>query len=103
MEGVIHEGKANNRMNEAINGTSAARTYEVQPDGRIQLRIFFAVGDRASAATPWHERRNPMIVSLSEVARDCALPEDEVVGRDYTASGDANALHDFRLVNDPRI
>ncbi|WP_040815074.1 hypothetical protein [Nocardia concava] len=78
-------------------------TYEVQADGRVALHVLGALGDDAFAATPWHTSTKPMRLSVSEIARDCDLPAAEVVGRDYTAAGDANSLHDFQLVNDPRV
>lgn len=80
-----------------------ARTYEVQPDGRAQLRVILTVGDRAKAVTPWNGPREPMDLDAAEIARDCDLPLAEVCGREYTATGDRTGLHDYRLVNDPRV
>lgn len=87
---------------ERLNDGKPARTYEVQPDGRAQLRVILAVGDQAHAVTPWHNARNALILSAAEIARDCDMPVGEVVGREYTAAGDESGLRDFRLVRDPR-
>ncbi|MFI9507554.1 hypothetical protein [Nocardia sp. NPDC052566] len=84
-------------------GDAARRTYAPLPDGRIPLRVVLAVGDQGHAVTPWHDTESPMLVSVAEIARDCGMPENEVVGRELTARGDAQELHDFRLVHDPRL
>lgn len=80
-----------------------ARTYSVLPDGRAECRVMLAHGDRAFVVTPWHTGKDPMILSVEDIARDCGLPAGEVVGREYTAVGDAAGLRDFRLKNDPRL
>ncbi|MVU78216.1 hypothetical protein GPX89_13295 [Nocardia sp. ET3-3] len=90
-------------MSELWEWSKPARTYEVRPDGRAQLRVFLSVGDQAQAVTPWHSHKNPMLLSVAEIARDCDLPEIEVVGREYTAAGDENGLREFQLVHDPRL
>jgi|GEM_PF-4590021 len=91
-------------MNAMIDWHKPARTYSVQPDGRARLRVVVVVGDDdAHAVTPWHTTDEPMRLSALEIARDCDIPAGEVVGREYTATGDRDALHDFRLVHDPRV
>ncbi|AYF77855.1 hypothetical protein D7D52_33095 [Nocardia yunnanensis] len=80
-----------------------ARTYSVRDDGRVELRVILTVGDDAHVVTPWHSARRPMIVSAAEIALDCDMPVNEVPGRELTADGDQNGLHDFRLVHDPRL
>ncbi|MGA6208090.1 hypothetical protein ACPESR_25385 [Nocardia testacea] len=82
---------------------SRARTYEVQADGRVPIWVMLGVGDEAHAVTPWHTAQDPMVLSAPTIAADCNLPLDEVVGREYTATGDERGLQDFRLVNDPRV
>lgn len=77
--------------------------YEVLPDGRATLWVLLTVGDQAHALTPWNTTKNPMILSASEIGRDCDIPAGEVIGREFTAEGDANGLHNFRLVHDPRL
>ncbi|MFI9504359.1 hypothetical protein [Nocardia sp. NPDC052566] len=81
---------------------ASGRRYVPLADGRIPLWVLLSVGDEALAVTPWHGYDNPMRLSAGEIARDCEMPANEVVGREFTAVGDENELHDFRLVHDPR-
>lgn len=77
--------------------------YQVQPDGRAMLQVLVVVGDTAYAVTPWHTSNDPMALSAVAIAADCMLPLSEVRGREYTATGDARRLTDFRLAFDPRL
>ncbi|WP_306365389.1 hypothetical protein [Nocardia sp. CC227C] len=78
--------------------------YEILPDGRIPVWVMGVVGDQARAVTPWNRHDNPAMLSATEIARDCELPNPgEVVGREFTADGDENSLRNFRLVHDPRL
>ncbi|MGI5216232.1 hypothetical protein [Nocardia sp. CA-290969] len=79
------------------------RTYQPLPDGRIPFYVMLGVGDQAHAVTPWHTPKDPMILSTAAIAADCNMPANEVVGREYTATGDEHGLRDFALVNDPRV
>ncbi|WP_378735491.1 hypothetical protein [Nocardia brasiliensis] len=90
-------------MTDYLDFNRPARTYAVRADGRAELRVIATVGDQAHAVTPWHTAAEPMILSAAEIARDCDMPAGEVVGRELTALGDAEGLHDFQLVNDPRL
>ncbi|MFE3059106.1 hypothetical protein [Nocardia sp. NPDC059239] len=90
-------------MSELWDWGKPARTYEVQPDGRAMLRVILTSGDQAKAVTPWHTGREPMDLDAAEIARDCDIPLSEVAGREFTATGDQSGLHDFALVNDPRV
>ncbi|MFE2994251.1 hypothetical protein ACFXG4_04870 [Nocardia sp. NPDC059246] len=89
-------------MSELWDWSKPARTYEVQPDGRVMLRVILTRGDQAKAVTPWHTGREPMDLDAAEIARDCDIPLSEVAGREFTATGDRTGLRDFQLVNDPR-
>ncbi|WP_039828095.1 hypothetical protein [Nocardia testacea] len=78
--------------------------YEVLPDGRVPVYVALTVGDKAYCVTPWHKRRDTLILSAAEMGRDCDIPAGEVVGREFTAAGGQHErLHDFRLVHDPRL
>ncbi|MEU0871635.1 hypothetical protein [Nocardia brasiliensis] len=77
--------------------------YEPLPDGRIPVWVMGGVGDQARSVTPWHKHDAPMVLSIAEIARDAGIPPGEVVGREFTAAGDAEHLSDFKLKHDPRI
>lgn len=78
--------------------------YKVLPDGRVPLWVMAVVGgESARVVTPWNKSDNPMEVSAAEIERDCDLPPGECVGREFTAAGSPEGLHDFRLVHDPRL
>lgn len=80
-----------------------ARTYAVRPDGRVELRVILNFGAESHAVTPWHTARNPMRLVAADIARDCGLPEGELPGREFTATGDETGLRDFALAHDPRL
>ncbi|WP_228002059.1 hypothetical protein [Nocardia australiensis] len=60
------------------------------------------VADAAYAVTPWHRADRPMRLSASNIADDCDISVAAVIGQEFTAIGNADGLHDFRLMHDPR-
>ncbi|GAD83411.1 hypothetical protein NCAST_19_01130 [Nocardia asteroides NBRC 15531] len=83
---------------------STGHDYQVLPDGRVPLWVMLTVGDDAHCVTPWHSYTAPLVLSATVMGRDCDIPAGEVIGREFTASGGLDeALHDFRLVHDPRL
>ncbi|MGW4124887.1 hypothetical protein [Nocardia sp. NPDC004711] len=90
-------------MSEPWDWSKPARTYEVQPDGRAMLPVILTRGDQAKAVTPRHTGREPMDLDTAEITRNSDIPPSEVAGREFTTTGDRTSLHDFRLVNDPRV
>lgn len=78
--------------------------YEVLPDGRVPVWVMLLVGDDAHCVTPWHTHEAPLILSADAIGRDCQMPAGEITGREFTAAGGQDEpLHDFRLVDDPRL
>ncbi|MGW5377456.1 hypothetical protein ACWESM_18620 [Nocardia sp. NPDC003999] len=78
--------------------------YAVRPDGRVPVWVMLTVGDQAHCVTPWHTHDAPLILSAQEIGSDAGIPAGEVIGREFTAAGsESEALHDFRLVHDPRL
>ncbi|WP_280442246.1 hypothetical protein [Nocardia brasiliensis] len=90
-------------MTDSLDFNRPARTYGVRIDGRAELRVVATVGDHAHAVTSWHTAADPMILSAAEIGRDCGMSASEVVGRELTAVGDAEAMRDFQLVDDPQL
>ncbi|MBF6132411.1 hypothetical protein IU501_05295 [Nocardia otitidiscaviarum] len=73
------------------------------PDGRVPVRCVLLFGDEARLVTPWHLGRDLLRLPASVIARACDMPANELPGRYFTATGGRDNLHDFRLVNDPRL
>ncbi|MFI7527508.1 hypothetical protein [Nocardia salmonicida] len=73
---------------------------------RVKVRCVLVFGSgpdaRAEFETPWHRASNPMMVRAGDVAEQAELPVGELPGRSFWATGDAQGLTGFELVDDPR-
>lgn len=73
---------------------------------RVKVRCVLVFGSgpdaRAEFETPWHRASDPMMVRAGDVAEQADLPVGELPGRSFWATGDANGLSGFELVDDPR-
>lgn len=75
-------------------------TMEPEP---VRVRVILLFGDRAQVQTPWHPTHSPMWVPAADIAEQAGLPQNELPGREFWASGDEHGLTGFRLVFDPRL
>jgi hypothetical protein len=72
-------------------------------DDRVTVRVSITVGPEAWVVTPRHDWKTPLKMLAADIARDAALPANELPGREFHAVPDGDGYRDFRLVDDPRL